>query len=67
MATPTGTSLQIENDDDRSALAAKIAGRAPHEAIAALDGEGDETIAQVLEGMNPSDAVSILWEVDDER
>ncbi len=66
-ATPTGTNLQIENDDDRSALAAKIAGRAPHEAIAALDGERDETIAQVLEGVNPSDAVSILWELDDER
>ena len=44
-----------------------IAGSAAHEAIAMIAGERDETIAQTLESVNPSDAVRILWGLPEER
>lgn len=58
---------QSERDPDVRDLAAKIAGSAAHEAIAMIAAERDETVARTLEGMNPSDAVRILWELPDER
>jgi Mg/Co/Ni transporter MgtE len=59
--------IHAEHHHDDRDLSAKIAGSAAHEAIAMIAGERDETIAQTLEGMNPSDAVRILWELPDER
>jgi magnesium transporter len=58
--------VHTENDADRFELST-IQGRAPREAMAALAGARDETIAQALEAMNPSQAVAILWEAPEER
>jgi magnesium transporter len=58
--------VQTENDDRRE-LSEKIEGDDPRQAMAALAGERDETIAQVLERTSPSKAVDILWEAPEER
>ncbi len=59
--------IHAEPDHDDRDLAAKIAGSAAHEVIAMIAGERDETVARTLEGMNPSAAVRILWELPEER
>ncbi len=63
-ATATGTST--ESDDGRE-LATKIANYPPHQAVAALAGERDATIAKTLERMNPSTAIAILWALPEPR
>jgi magnesium transporter len=58
----------VETDNDhRRELAEEIAGHDSPETIAALAGERDETIAQVLEEMNPAEAVRVLWAFPEDR
>src|SRR5207249_3795447 len=64
-ATPAATATHTS--DDARDLATTIANYPPHEAVSALAGEEDATIAQMLERMNPGTAIAILWEFPEAR
>ena len=64
-ATPAA--IARHTSDDARDLATTIANYPPHEAVSALAGEEDATIAQMLERMNPGTAIAILWEFPEAR
>jgi hypothetical protein len=59
MAIPVST--QLKPVDQRARDMASMGSRAPEEILAALAPKPDEEVALALEGMNPVEAIHLLW------